>query len=253
VHIVAINKINDLDDASAKRLAEAAGLSVYEAGARLRVAGRFPIVISTFAELGSAEETASRMISAGFDAMVLEQDEIESESNRFAVRKFFLEDEELVFISAYDESLSIGYRSVKLLLRGMSVEQTVETRIEKKRKFNLGKAILTGGLMMTSSKEKKHREVSDKREGFLHIYDRDNNIVVFRENSVDYSSLGPTLKPSRSENFTYVASEFPRWCPEALSNDSLLSRAVQAQILGPIFNPEEHLDIAISLIVKSLG
>ncbi|GBD98599.1 hypothetical protein BMS3Abin07_00619 [bacterium BMS3Abin07] len=252
MHIVAIHKVPADAGDSTGLLAEAVGISAYEAGARLRVAGRFPVIIASFAELGEAEKTAAKINSAGFRAIVLKEDELESEAGRITVRKFSFEERGLVIESGHAKRLAVDYTSVNLILRGMSMKQTRETRTEKERKFSMGNALLSGGLVMTSSSEKEYIDVSENREGFIHIYDKENNIVVFRENSLNYSSLGERLKPSRSANFAFIISELKRLCAGALYDETLLNKGGQTQILGPLFNPEEHLDIAISLIAKSI-
>ena len=252
MHILALHTIPDQGDNSARLLAETLGITSYEAHARLRVAGQFPLVISVFSEKKIAEDTASRINSAGFTTIMLCDDEIESEERRMVVKEFILGERELVVDSRTAGKCTIDYRSVTLLLRGISMKRVTDTEIEKKRTFSMGKTLLTGGLMMTKSAKKEHTTVSESREGFIHIYDKENNIVVFRENSLVYASLGKMLTHSRSSNFTFVAAEIIRQCPAASYNDFLLNRGRQVQMLGPLFTPEEHLDIAISLMAKSL-
>lgn len=252
VNIVAIRKTPENKDSSAAILSEIIDITHYEAGSRLRVAGRFPIIVAVYAELASAEETAAKLGAAGFGAVVLRQDKIESDKERFIVRKFSFDDMQLRVESRQGESLVIDYSIIDLMLRGTCIQQVTESRIEKGKKLSVGRAVISGGLMITKSTKKSRIDISENREGFLNLYARMRQIIVFRENSVVYSSLGSMLKPARSANFAFINAELKRRCPNASYNESLLNKAVQAQMLGPLFNPEEHLDIAISLIVKSL-
>jgi len=252
VYIVALHKVPDDEATCANLLGEITALSSYETSARLRVGKKFPIVITTYAEREVAQKTASKMSLAGFSPILLSHEEIESEENRIVGERLSFGEEALVVEGEGRKALVIGYDGVTLLLKGMRTKSTRKVWTEKSRKINPGKAILTGGIMMTSSSEKKHMERSDTRERFLHLYDKRKNILVLREKTLTYSSLGKTLQPTRAGNFAYIESEISRLCPGAYRNDVLLSRARQAQILGPLFDPEEDLDIAISLMVKSM-
>ncbi len=252
MNIVAIHKIPDNKDGAAAILSEITGTTRYEAGSRLSVAGRFPVVVAAYSEFPPAEETAAKLRSGGFGAIVLKQDEIKSEKEHFIVRKFFLDDRELRVESRQEKSLVVDYCSIDLILRGTCIQQTTKTVTEKGKKFSISRAVISGGLIMTKSTEKSHVNISENREMFLHLYTGSGYIIVFRENSLVYLSLGSMLKPARSANFAFINAELKRRCSASNYNESLLNRAVQAQILGPLFNPEEHLDIAISFMAKSL-
>jgi len=104
--------------------------------------------------------------------------------------------------------------------------------------------------MMTKSKSHEVISEAKDRERFLYIYAPDRQAVVFREYALQYDSLGRALQLSLAANFNHVVAELKRLSPDAMFDDRLLNRANQAQMLGPLFKPEEHLDIATSLLAK---
>ena len=95
MHIVAIYNLPDHKDDLAEALAAALGTTLYEARSRLRVPGKGPLVGTSCRDREAAEKIVERLASGGFDAIVLGQDEIETESAQFIVRKFRLNDEAL--------------------------------------------------------------------------------------------------------------------------------------------------------------
>jgi hypothetical protein len=252
LNIVAIRNTPENKKDPATILGKIIGTTQYEAGSRLRVAGRFPVIVAVYAEPASADETAVKLRSAGFGAVVLSEDEVESDSKRFAVRNFFFDDMQLRVESREGESLLLDYSLIEIILRGTCIEQVSKTTIEKGKKLSLGLAVISGGLIMRKSIERHHVDTSENREGFLNLYAGTKYIIVFRENSLVYSSLGSLLKPTRSANFAFITAELKRRCPDASYSESLLHRSAQAQILGPLFNPEADTDVAISLMAKSL-
>ncbi len=252
LNIVAIRNTPENKSNPAAILGEIIGTTQYEAGSRLRVAGRLPVIVAVYAEPASADETAAKLSSAGFGAVVLSEDEIESDNRRFIVRNFFLDDMQLRVESREGEMLLLDYNLIEIILRGTCIEQFSKTTIEKGKKLSLGLAVISGGLILSKSTERHHVDTSENREGFLNLYAGTKHIIAFRENFVIYSSLGSMLKPTRSANFAFITAELKRRCPDAFYNESLLHRSAQAQILGPLFNPEADADIAISLMAKSL-
>ncbi len=250
--IVAVRHDPENKNNPAAILAGIIGTTQYEAGSRLRVAGRFPVIVAVYSEPAFTDETAVKLRSAGFEVVVLSQDEIESDSRRFIVRNFFLDDRHLRVESRDGETLLLDYSLIEIILRGTCIEQFTRTTVEKEKKLSLGRAVISGGLVLSKSTERRHVDTSENREGFLNLYAGMKHIIVFRENSLVYSSLGSMLKPTRSANFAFITAEMKRRCPDASYSDSLLNRSAQAQILGPLFNPEEDMDIAVSLMAKSL-
>ncbi len=252
MHIAAIYNLPDNKDELADALADASGATLYEARSRLRVSGKGPLVVSVSGERDAVEKVVKKLQSGGFDAIVLDPNEIESGSNQFIVKKFRLDDEELVVESGKDRSLAVEYRSIDLILRGTCIALRSETRSVKERKFSLGRAVLSGGLVITRTKKSTRQVTTEDREGFFNLYSGNRLTLVFRESALIYDSLGPALKASRVANFAYLLAELRQRQPDAVFDDRLLRRAEQAVLLGPLLSPEEHLDVATSLMAKIL-
>ncbi len=252
MHIAAIYNLPEHKDDLAEALAAALGTTVYEALSRLRVPVKGPLVAASCRDHEAAEKIAERLASGGFDAIVLDQDEIETESAQFIVRKFRLDDEALDVESGKGQNLIIDYRSIDLLLRGTGIARKTEIETSKERKFSLGRAVLSGGLVMSRTKKITREIKTEEREGFFNLYSGSLPTLVFRESVLVYDSPGFALKPSRVANFAYLISELRMRQPDAAFDERLLRRAEQAALLGPLLSPEEFLNVATSLLAKIL-
>ncbi len=252
MHVAAIYNLPDAKDELANALAEALGATLYEARSRLRTPGKGPLVVSVNAERNVVEDIVKKLKSRGLDAIALCQDEIETVPNHFTVRKFILDKEGISVESRDGRRLAVDYSSIDLILRGTCIEVKSETRSVKERKFSLGRAVLSGGIIITKSKKSTHQAETEDREGFFNLYSANGLTLEFREKSLVYESLSPALKPSGAENFAYLISELRRRQPVAVFDDRLLRRAEQALLLGPLLSPEKHLDVAIMLLAKTL-
>lgn len=252
MHIVAIHDLPEKKETLAASLAAALGATVYEALSILRSPGTGPLVVGVSATLGPAVELVTKLGEGGFIAALLKEDAIENEAAQFVVRKFRLGGNALIVESRKEDTLAVDYSSIDLIICGTSIAQTTVEENVKEKKFAPGMAILTSGLKMTKTSEKILESTTQTREGFFLLYAGDQQTFVFREGRLLYDSLGISLQPTRQGNFSYLLAELRRRNPDALYDDRLLSRAVQVQLLGKVLSPEEHMDIATSLLAKVL-
>ena len=252
MHIVAVDNLGEDREAIARALSDALGIVFYDAFARVRVPDKGPLIVAVFAEENLALEKAEKLRAAGFRALVLGQDEVETDNTRIIVRKFLFRDSGIGFEERTGSPMSIAYDLISVIIRGIRIAQTTETETVKDRKFDAGRAILSGGLVLTKSTSVKQQSVSEVREGFVHLYSDKQRPLVFLESALQYDSLGPSLQPSRAANFAFLVAELKRRCAGAVYDDRLLNKAAQSRLLGPRFDPERHLDTAITLLSRSL-
>ena len=252
MNITAIHNLPDNKTELAEALADALGVTLYEARSRLSVPSNGPIVVAVSGEHAAAEKIAGDLNSKGFEVIVLNEDEIEAGSSQFIVRKFRLDDKKLVIESRDEQSLAIDYSDIDLILRGTCIAVSSETETVTKRSFSAGRAILSSGLVMSKTTKVKRDVTTEAREGFFNLYCKNGPAAVFFENDLMYDSLGAALQPTRMANFTYMLTELRQRQPDAVFDDRLLRRAEQALLLGSRLSPEDHLNIAIALLVKTL-
>jgi len=252
MHLVAIHSLNEDKESMAGSLAAVLNTTLYEAVTRLRCPGNGPFTVAVFAGKEQAEQLSERLESAGFSSIVLTAEKIAGEDGVWIVRSFGLGENQLHIKTKKGESLDIAFHDVELILCGISIARDTAIETVKHRSINLGRAVLSGGLMITKTTKTKQDVTAETRERFINLYAGNAPVIVFRENIIDYNSLGFARKPSRAENFTFLTAEFRRCCPAARHDDRLLNRAAQACLLGPLLNPEKHLTVATALLAKVL-
>ncbi len=252
MHVVAIHSINSDKEAMAGSLSAVLKVTLYEALTRLRCPGNGPLTVAVFAEKERAEQLSEQLHSAGFESVVLTSDEIAAEACARLVRRFGLGERELHIETEQGDKLDIPFQDTDLILRGISIFRDTTTETVKHRSINLGRAVLSGGMMITKTTKTTRDVTTEVRERFINLYAGDAPILVLRENALDYNSLGSARKPSRSENFTHLGTELRRCCPGARYDERLMNRAAQAAMLGPLLDPEKHLAVATALLAKVL-
>jgi hypothetical protein len=247
-----IDNLGEDREGIARALSGALETIVYDALVRVRVPGKGPLIVAAYEEKNTAYERAEKVATAGFRTIILGQDEVETDETRTIVRRFLFGNSELEIEARTGDPMRIEYSRIGIIIRGTRIAKNTETETVKSRKFNAGRAILSSGLITTKSVKVTQQSTTELREGFIHLYSGNRHPLVFIESALLYDSLGPALQPTRAANFAFVLAELRRRCTTAVYDDRLVNKAGQSRLLGPKFDPERHLDIAVSLLLRSL-
>jgi hypothetical protein len=251
MHIVAIYQLQGAAEQLARELAGALGTTPYEARQRVIIPGGGPVVVATFASAEPANDCVARLHVAGFASLVVDSDHLEIVQNRLLVRQLQFASDALQIIANDNQRLSLPYHEVKLLLRGAGIVSSVQVETSKKKKFAIGRAVASGGLVMRKTVKTVTEVTNQERQPFCHLSVMGQPSLVLRQAELDYTALGAERLLSRDANFNWICAELRRRCPAAAWDDRLQTRPGLVQLLGPTLNPEHNLDLAIALIAKS--
>ncbi len=251
MQIVAIH--NTQGDAAqlAKVLGAILGVTPYEARSRVNVAVGGAAVVASFAADALAAACIDALHAAGFETICVDSAQLEVDQNRFIIKRLSFAAEQLQLWDLDGGQLMVNYADVKLLLRGAGIISYVHSDTSTKKKIALGRALATGGLVMRKKVTTTTTSANSERQPFCHIYAPDLPAIVLRQDVLDYAALGSARQLSREANFNWICSELRRLCSVSKWDDRLQTRPGLAQLLGPVFNPEVDLDLAISIVVKS--
>ena len=160
MHVVAIHSINTEKETLAGSLSAVLKVTLYEALTRLRAPGNGLLwIVAVLAEKERAAQLSEQLHSAGFKSLVLTADEIDTASCAWIVRRFGLGKSELHVETEKGDNLDIPFQDIDLVLPGISISRDNTTETVKKRSLNLGRAVISGGLMLTKT-TKTTREVT---------------------------------------------------------------------------------------------
>ena len=249
--MLAVHYAPGAGDAMAASLAEALDKTPYETRARVSDPEGGPAVVARYGEIEQAWACTGRLRANGISPILLTPEDVETDNRRFLVRSFHLGDHGITATSRRGESAEIEYRQVGLFLRGTRVDEKTELKTTEQRKFSIGRAVLTQGLVMSKTVRKLEQVKTSDREDFLQLYVEGRSPLAFRSGGLDYRALGSALQPSVQANFTRLAARLRQALPEARYDERLANSQSRARVLGPGLT-ENHLDIAISLIARVL-
>jgi hypothetical protein len=248
--VLAVRALEGPDAARIEALSSAIGITAYEA--RPRAFGLVPHVVATFGQRPAADRAAEILEDAGMQPLLLGEDEMESDAGRVVARSFVLGPSDVRIVLRDGRTFDCAGADIALLLRGTRIRQDQRTEVTTERKLSVGKAVLTGGILLTKNKKKETTVSTEVREGFVYLYGVGLPDIVISETAVLYDGLGPAMAPTRAANFARLVTELRARAVGALYDERMLTRAGQAQVLGGVLAPEPFFDVATTVLSLSL-
>ena len=252
MHIVAVHRLTGATDQLARELAAVLGCTPYEARARVLAPTGGPVVVASFAAGEPATACAARLREAGFVPLMVTTDEVENDGGRCLVRQVCFDTDRLQIVTRDNARFALPFAEVALLLCGTGIVSRSEVETKTEKKFDIGRAVVSGGLMMRKKTTTVTEQVSQERQPFCHLYLPGQPPVALRQGELDYSTLGADRQLTREANFNWICAELRRRCPAARWDERLKTRPGQAQLLGPALDPERYLDLAVTLVAKAV-
>jgi len=214
---VALPKAPANVDAAVKVLRELAGHVPAEA--RMRLAGEAPFIVARLDD-DAADALAEGLRAAGIAALALDV-EVPTDESRMVARSFEFAPDAFVLLPRSGEPLRMPYGEIDLILRGVRVHRGSSTRVESKRRLDIGRALLTQGLMVTKVEKKEIVTRTENPEHFILVFGGGEAGALYEEEVV-FQSLGKDLQPSRLANLGFITEKLRRLAPQARYDDRLL-------------------------------
>jgi hypothetical protein len=246
MYVVVIHSTEPADGSRAVALAAVLGGTAFDV--RHRVLSPGPCVVAATPDAAVARDLAARLAAAGFPSLIRDADAIARSDIWTTARSFELRAGGMTVAPRQGDSYEVPWSAVRLLVRGTAVssETTVETQTEKK--FSMGRAVASGGLVRNKKVKVEHSHTEQLREGFFHLYAAGLPVSVFGETTVDYVGLGERMQPTRTVNFVVLIERIRELAPQAAYDDRLQTRVGQSVLLGPTLDPGRYLSVASALI-----
>jgi hypothetical protein len=216
MHVVAVTNPGVDREATARIVARAAGLAPAEA--RMRLAVEPPSIIARL-----PADAATTLVGAlrAEKVPVVSCDEAGVGRDRLIARTFEFTPDGLRAEDRAGTSLELPWSSIRLVARGMSVHKTVRTEVKNEKRFDLGRAVVTQGLLTTRTEKREVKTVLEDVVHFLLVFAPEGSIGIFDDHA-QFTSLGAQLQPTRIANINLTAALLKERAKLALHDDRLL-------------------------------
>jgi len=217
-YFVAIAALGTSVDVEAKALAADLGSIAYEE--RLKLAAGFPAVVLATTDADAAQALLEKLRARKHRAQLCRSSDVVAESAMVSLRNFKLGADTL---DSGDDQLP--WADVSALIRARHVRREEVSQVVKEKKFNLGRAVMTGGLVTRKTEKRQVVTRTEDVEQVLYVFRASGGTPwILREHGTNYSGLGASLAPTATRNFAVAVEQFRARAPQARFDDTLLKR-----------------------------
>jgi len=232
------------DPAVRMRAAQLVGLPAADFTRRL--AGTLPRVLLATAPVDQVGAFVDELESLGFAAFACDPTTAPDDEDRVLVRGIDVKAGALAFLDGKGEAQPCLGPAVSLIQRGVRVITTSETVKTTERRLDFGKAILTGGLMLTSKVQKQSVRTEEKREAFILLQRNDGQPdAIIYERRVDYRFLGADKQPASYANLERTLALLHALAPAAPVDDRVTKPGF---VSGLPLTASDPVDLALYLV-----
>ncbi len=226
--IVALTRLSTAASTDAGRGAEAAvlspliGMGAYEL--RVALGGGLPLVLATLQDAERARELLAALRARGHGAVACDDAKVEGNDRMASPRDFSLEAQALVG-DASGVRVELAFADMLALVAATHLRSEATTLETSQKKFSLGRAALTGGLVRNkTTTTTEHRSV-EEREPVLYLLRRQGSgHLLLAESRLRYGGLGERRAPAAYENFRTLVALLRERAPDVLYDDRLLTQ-----------------------------
>jgi hypothetical protein len=185
-----------------------------------RLVGTLPRVLASGLSPDRAARIAADLTGLGFTVITCDPVSVPADDERVLARRIDFADRVLVVTDGQGNTHTCAPERMGLFQRGVRHARQTTKVTTSDRRFAVGKALLSGGLLLTRKVERTSVKISESQEAFLLIQrtDGEPDIMVY-ERRVNYEFLGPALLPSSRANFDLVCRHLCALAPTVSTDD----------------------------------
>ncbi len=220
--VVALMALASSVEDEAPRLAADLGSTAYETALLLRSPSPVPLLRTE--DRARALDLLAKLRARGHDVVACDAGAVVASADMLQVRGFRLDDDGFAVTSGNARAPEkAGWSDITALVR--AVHRTSSEHVEKsaERKFSLGRAAMSSGLLMTKTVTKTAKHVAEEREQVLYVFRHGGGPMFATLSRTRYDGLGADLRPAQIENFGTLVAALRKRAPQALYDERLLA------------------------------
>jgi hypothetical protein len=240
--LLAIARVPDAPQARTQA-AEITGLALADLNRRL--AGTLPRVLFPGLPDDEAKRIEGSLERLGFGVLAFDVAAVPGDSERVVARKIELVPGALLATDAQGNQHRCPGADIATLQRGARVSTTSQTVKTSERQIDVGRAVLSGGLLLTKKVEKTTVKTTESTDFFLLIQRAGGEPdLMLYERRLDYRALGAEMQPSSRANLELIWTRLKGLAPAAV--DDRVGRP--GFVKGLPATSADPLDLALYLV-----
>ena len=234
MYIVAVTDLNGAVDVEAERLAADTGVTPYEM--RITLMAGFPAVVLATPDVELARRMIERIAARGHAAVGCDERQVVDSEAMVPMRRFRFDADGIRTEELPREVLPYG--DVRVILRATHRSRTDTRTMKVQRSFSPSRALLTGGLMMTSTSKREQTQSVEERENVFYVFRRSSERPwLLRQDDAKYTGLGADMQATKALNFVRTITRLRELTPSA---------AFDARLTSAKRIPERAIDVGVT-------
>jgi hypothetical protein len=222
MHVVAITRMGRALDAELPVLAEWLGMTAYDL--RLRINAGLPAIVATMPDSAQANALCARLRERGHGAVSADLAFVQALAPQ-VVREPSLAGDVFRGTDTQGQPFEMRMPNVLSVLRATSVQEDESSVTTHEKKLSVGRAVLSGGLMLRKTETRTTETQAETREQVLYVFRIDTRVpLLLRELSLRYQMLGKDLKPTTAQNFATLIEKLRAGAPQALYDQRMFTQ-----------------------------
>jgi hypothetical protein len=211
-----------------------------------RLVGTLPRVLASGLSEERAAAMAAELEALGFTVITCDPVAVPGDDERVVARRVDFADRALVVTDGQGNTHTCSPQAMGLFQRGVRRSSKTTRVTTSERRFAAGKALLSGGLLLTKKVDRTTVKTSESEECFVLIQrsDGEPDIIVY-ERRVNYEFLGPAMLPSSRGNLDLVWRQLCALAPAVKTDDRV---AQPGFVNGLAATRADPVDLALLLV-----
>lgn len=216
-------------DAELPWFAPIVGLSLYEA--RLKLAAPLPWVVRSGLALEAAQALLGELRGREHGAVACPVSRVPSAERLRTPRSFQLTRTAFSGIDQHGREFSLVLSDLLGVVRAVELQAETRTVATKERKFAMGRALLTGGVMLNKQVERVTTESSTERQDVAYVFGRaQTEPLLLKEHLLNFEGLGEARAATAHASFESLLARLRNGAPQAVYDDRLMARKRRVDI-----------------------
>ncbi len=180
--------------------------------------GTFPRILLRNAP--EPEALLAAFQAEGYLAWASDPAQVQSDAQRMVLRDLSWTEDGFLAQDGQGRSQACPFAAVRLLQRGTRTHAATVLETSTSRKVDLGRALLSGGMMITKKVTTTTERTTHAKEPFLLVQRSDGlpDLMIY-EHRMSYQCLGTAMGHATLANLGLLVAKFQSLCPQAPLDD----------------------------------
>lgn len=225
MHLVALTRFNPAAtlEQELQTFASALGIGLYDT--RMKLAAAAPAVLASMTDAAAAQQLLALLHGRGHGAVAVDTRELASPDQLTVARSVTLDEVGLRGADVAGQPFDAPFAEIRATLRASEQSDVTQTVATQGKQLAIGRALLTGGLMLKKSVTKMETTETSERQPIAYLFRRPGQPpIVLKEQRLHYEGLGIHRGLTAHDSFEKLLAHLRAQNPAALRDDRLLTQ-----------------------------